>query len=1663
MYDDKWWSELRQSGVLISPTVLQERLPSGPPEIDEYRYNRLRDAYTRYLSIRSKAGEDDRGNLNAWLNEVLEVFLGIPKEWWLRGNELPPSLHVKGIGKEMLRPSRALILGADISKPLLLLKIDERERIGSGKGRNEYSKLVELMRGAKVDLGIITNGEQFRLVLAGMEHDCWVEWEASRWFEDSLGRRQLDGFSALCGKGMFAGPGGAYPLREWVRESRGKQGELSAVLGEQTRKAVEDLLDALDRSIRAEPSLRSYFDDLGLSDERRLEAMYQGAIRMVMRLVVVFYAESRGLLDRDREAYFSSYGAEGLFRQLNASARLAGERSLEDHEHSWPRLLSLFRLIHEGCSDPDLQITRYGGELFERGDARSQDPILRAVALFEDDRVRISDATVFRVLRLLRIGKLRARSGRSVQTVSGPVDFSDLRTEYIGMMYEGLLDYRLREVTAEEEAVVFLNLGDQPALPLSLLRKLSDAQLRDLLKGLGKPPKGNDDEEEAEEGEEETGELTGEEIMEEADREEDMREAEDPVLIWARHAVTVLGKVKKGTGRNFNEFEYRRKLDEEANKLIADSKKEGQMYLVRSSGSRKGTGTFYTRPQLAVPTVKRTLEPLLYETREGEKIPRTPGEILALKVCDPAMGSGSFLVAALNEITEALYRSLWEHQKLKHGDGEATIVLPTGERSRGEFREELVKYHVDEEHFEEATKARLKRYVVERCIYGVDINPLAVELAKLSLWVETLDRELPFGFLDHKLKCGNSLVGCWLDRFQEYPLLAWLREGGDKGHSGINFKKDEWTKAIKDVLNERVRPELTALINGQMSLSDYAFEDGRQVESLKGKALRLAEEMHSKGLFGDGFQEREEFYREKVLNDEGLRSLRQAFDLWCSIWFWPADSLDECPTPSSFYRPSEALLARSSEIARELQFFHWELEFPDVFFGTGGFDSIIGNPPWEISKPISKEFFTLYDPIYRTYGKQEALTRQRELFSKDRSIERAWLSYNARFKAMSNWVGNVAYPYGDSRDEVRGGSKVSLGRGKGDPHDRWRERRERKGVDASGHPFRHQGSADLNTYKLFLEMGWQLNREGGRLGLIVPSGIYTDNGTKALRELFIEHNQWEWIFCFENRKKIFNIDSRFKFGPVIVQKGGRTERIRTAFMRHDLEDWEEPERFVIDYGREQIDKFSPKSKSILEIQSQRDLEILTKIYSNSVLLGDQGPDGWGIKYATEFDMTNDSHLFPPRSWWEEKGYKPDQYGRWLPPEGEKPKLIYKGKEIGPPGDIGLPLYQGIMIWQYDSNYQAYVSGAGNRTKWEILGNDDKDLIYPQFILPQSVAVNKGIVPTRVGISFRDITNATNERTMVASLNLGMPCGNVLGVLTIQKKENSLGELILLSILNSFCYDFAIRNRIGGTHLNYYIIEETPLAIKSMLSEKLVLLCAQLTLTQQRFSPLWLTINHSYPNLIQSPISKLKALTEYERVRVQCLIDSLLAAHYGLSFDDFQWILRMDTSQTKGFWRVDSNKPMEIRRQIISLYAYKCLQVTGIDEFCKYVSTWVIPDKIKFFIKENGTIDFDDPNGTEYEVASKLGPRYLPWQLEGTPEESWKECEMHARNILGEEGFRKFMKDLEDGKYDVTPAEESPSHKDEVLKVMDKARSTHQETIDVKRKQKGLFDFSGDGK
>ncbi|MBM4438227.1 MAG: hypothetical protein FJ029_13605, partial [Actinobacteria bacterium] len=705
--------------------------------------------------------------------------------------------------------------------------------------------------------------------------------------------------------------------------------------------------------------------------------------------------------------------------------------------------------------------------------------------------------------------------------------------------------------------------------------------------------------------------------------------------------------------------------------------------------------------------------------------------------------------------------------------------------------QELLPCRPDDALFEPRLKAILRRHVVERCIYAVDLDPLAVELCRLALWIETMDRTLPFSFLDHKIKCGNALVGAWFDQFQHYPVMAWKnREGGDKSHNnGVHFEKEARTKAIKAFVKDRLTPDLRDAITGQLRLGEVVGLDPDRVHT---EALATLARMHDLPIQDSA--ERARIYGEELVGSTAYRSLKAAMDLWCACWFWPADDLEHAPLPTKLAAAPEATRAIAERVAASKRFFHWELEFPDVFRAAGsGFDAMQGNPPWDIAKPNSKEFFSNIDPLYRTYGKQEALRYQTDYFA-DEEIERAWLDYNADFRAQSNYMGYAASPFGDPAGNEKGQDRFTIARGNENDglHARWRTARfKSRGLADPAHPFRHQGSADLNLFKAFLEQAHALLRLGGRLGFIVPSGLYSDHGTGGLRQLFLDRCCWEWLFGFENRDKVFEIDSRFKFNPVVVEKGGKTAAIRTAFMRRKLEDWERAESFATPYTRAQVERFSPRSKAILEIQSPRDLEILEKIYANSVLLGDEGPDGWGIQYAQgDFNMTSDSKLFPPRPKWEAEGYRPDEYSRWLKgdwrpigelwadlgvqplghgerrcaqppydklpvPRAEVPAGVILSREAdawireGEVEDVALPLYEGRMIGQFDFSQKGWVSGKGRGAVWREIPWQQKT-VEPQYLM--RLAIFQGVLLEKYldSIKARDGEEAADtERTRLS--------------------------------------------------------------------------------------------------------------------------------------------------------------------------------------------------------------------------------------------------------------------------------------------------------------------------
>ncbi len=594
------------------------------------------------------------------------------------------------------------------------------------------------------------------------------------------------------------------------------------------------------------------------------------------------------------------------------------------------------------------------------------------------------------------------------------------------------------------------------------------------------------------------------------------------------------------------------------------------------------------------------------------------------------------------------------------------------------------------------------------------------------------------------------------------------------------------------------------------------------------------------------------------------------------------------------------------------------------------------------------------------------------------------------------------------------------------------------------HPFRFQ-TGRIFTYKLFLEQTHVLLGVTGRFGQIVPSGIYSDSWSQSLRELFLDHCQWEWLFGFENRDKIFDIHRSFKFNPVIVEKGGRTEAIRTAFMRRRLEDWEAAEPLATPYTRAQVERFSPRSKAILEIQSARDLEILEKIYANSVLLGDDGPDGWDVKYKLEFMMNTDAHLFPPRPTWEAQGYRPDEYSRWLKggwrpiaelwrelkvdpskvvpidadcarrieapdvqktdrpgrlrcaqppydllpiPRADIPAGIILSREadqwIRAEGieDVALPFMQGAMLQQFDFSQKAWVSGTGLRAVWEPIDWSNK-FVGPQFLMSVEHAPAR---PLRT--LHRRVARNTDSRMMIAALDAGFPAGDKAPILTTGRPE---GDAVLLAVLNSFVFDAVLRNRCGSTNIDLTSLEAMPLPRLDASDRRLIAqVVNQLAGASQLFAP-YASVDAGLP------WKESWKLTGASRRAAKAAIDAAIASGFGLSAADLRHILdSCDLTEIahdlppKGFWRVDAELAPELRHPVLATVAFTDMADAGTP-----VSRWTLPERVR--LSDYG-LGHDERAKQALPVASRLGPRFYDWQLGQSAEESWRECEIHARNL-----------------------------------------------------------------
>ena len=481
--------------------------------------------------------------------------------------------------------------------------------------------------------------------------------------------------------------------------------------------------------------------------------------------------------------------------------------------------------------------------------------------------------------------------------------------------------------------------------------------------------------------------------------------------------------------------------------------------------------------------------------------------------------------------------------------------------------------------------------------------------------------------------------------------------------------------------------------------------------------------------------------------------------------------------------------------------------------------------------------------------------------------------------------------------------------------------------------------------------------------------------------------------------------------------------------------------------------------------------MLEKIYSNSVLLGDTSPNGWGIKYATEFHMTNDSKLFPPRTEWESKGYRPDEYSRWIKgnwqerteqspaPLGCKrvdiPEGIFlsrcgknyiqedeiatdefkdkRGDKITGPA-LALPVYEGRMIGLFDFSQKGWVSGKGRSAVWTEVDWPAKE-IRPQYLMSTSNymasihdsdderdwasecwALSKLAMNTT---SFMDIGSATNERTMIASPAMLCPYGNSAPLFRANKRR-----VLLSSILASTVYDFMTRFRCSGLHLNWCVVEETALPfLNSSLEQAICALAFRLYGASPHFASERIRFNYQSINLF--------AIAAHERLRCEVLLTAMVAIACNIELDDFKWMHRECDIPTekltsnqftrslppKGFWRTDKGQRPELRRTVLAQVAFAdalAAKSTSPVELIGYLLNqndgdgWQLPEQLRLSDYGLG----HDARAREYQpVRECFGPRFYDWQLEQSAEESWRECHLHARNLLGPTGYASLLAEL----------------------------------------------------
>lgn len=865
----EWLALVEISGPFLAVPVLKEAFPQGLEELDAAKRKRLRQAYDEW----HEAQETDDPRLEdlhaAWIDDVLSRGLELDedgrgdvlkhKDWC--ANHLTVALPEHGVS---LSPDFAVVGNGDA--PLMLIHaygpdvdLNATQKLG-GWASTAAERMVTLCRAMGCRLGLVTNGERWMLVDAPVGAvTTFASWYARIWSQESV---TLQAFVHLLGiRRFFVDESERLPAL--FDRSLKFQDEVTDALGEQVRRAVEVLIQSLDKADQDR--------DRELLRDVKPAELYEAALTVMMRLVFLLSAEERGLLLLGDERYEANYAVSSLRIRLRAES----DEILERRWDAWSRLLAVFRAVYGGIKHENLRLPALGGSLFDP----DRFPFLEGRAKGSDWRtdvakpLPIDNRTV-----LLLLEAIQQFQGRTLS-------YRALDVEQIGYVYEGLLE---RTVKRTAEVTLELDATKSAQSPWVTLAELESARL---------------------DGAARLAELLKERTGSSASRvRNDLARTVDDALadrlLTACHGDTALrDRIKP--------FGHLVRTDPWGYPLVYPA----GAFIVTTGSDRRETGTHYTPKSLTEAIVAETLTPIAYVgpaqgTPRADWALKSPAELLDLKVCDPAMGSGAFLVQACRWLADRLVESWAQAETQGHTVGIDGRVLAADASVEPLPRDT------------EARTLVARRLIAERCLYGVDLNPLAVELAKLSIWLVTLAKGRPFGFLDHNLRCGDSLLG--IHRLDQLTQLSMNPSGqGQLRLFGQNIEQ-----AVREAIELRQR------------LREMPIRDIRDVEAM----AHLDADARRRLAVPEGIADA--FVGEVFASGGSGTALENAL---VSLTVQAGQVIDgDRDVLASMRRRSIAALSTDLPADKPARRpFHWPLEFPEVFYcDRYGFDLVVGNPPF---------------------------------------------------------------------------------------------------------------------------------------------------------------------------------------------------------------------------------------------------------------------------------------------------------------------------------------------------------------------------------------------------------------------------------------------------------------------------------------------------------------------------------------------------------------------------------------------------------------------------------------------------------------------------------------------------------------------------------------------